>query len=343
MLEHGGAQRVPVRGGPPAGSPRPGRQQRRLAGSLQHRSAEPERRTTCRCPFRSICGRSVDQDYAEEAGAARSALQHRLRRLGRSGAQEVVAAVGELVQVDLSASSRQSRWRWAKSAVLGSSAATTTVTGAASFGAGGVSSASSEVAVGGHAVVPVGGADMPGALRVQLAEGGVAAVRGEPRGDSASVSPDSSVIAARRPSASPSSCAPRNTRRTSTPRSSRAGPSPRRTRCPRSGPTAGRRSPAAGDLGDDLLDDLRPSARTARCSRPGRARAARRRTPQARCPAARRAIGSKFTALPPAYGKQINAPAGARPAPRAAAATRTRRLGGGRRSARPGRRAPGAA
>ena len=40
-----------------------------------------------------------------------------------------------------------------------------------------------EIAVGGHAVVPVGGADLAGALRVELTERGVAAVGAQLRGD----------------------------------------------------------------------------------------------------------------------------------------------------------------
>ena len=40
-----------------------------------------------------------------------------------------------------------------------------------------------EIAVCGHAVVPVGGTDVLGALRIQLTELGVAAVRAQPRGD----------------------------------------------------------------------------------------------------------------------------------------------------------------
>ena len=70
-------------------------------------------------------------------------MQDRVRCLGRSGAQEVVAAVGELVQVD--ALGKQLPVAVAADgypAVLGSSAATTTVTGADSRVVGGASSAS---------------------------------------------------------------------------------------------------------------------------------------------------------------------------------------------------------
>ena len=165
--------------------------------------------------------------------------------------------------------------------------------------------------MGRRAVVPVGGPDVPGALGVELPEGLIAAVRASRAAISVSVRPDSSATAARRRSASPSSWAPRNTRRTCTPRSSK----PRAVATARAVPEEWPHSrmsgqPPAGDLLHDLLHDLRRPARTARApaarSCPGSSTAytaipRRRRA---------RAIGSKFTAFPPAYGKQINALAG---------------------------------
>ena len=47
-----------------------------------------------------------------------------------------------------------------------------------------------EIAVRGHAVVPVGGADLPGVLRVEFPELGVAAIRAQPGGDLGVASPD---------------------------------------------------------------------------------------------------------------------------------------------------------
>ena len=135
-----------------------------------------------------------------------------------------------------------------------------------------------------------------------------------------------------------------------TPRLERAGRRHGRARCPRSGPTAGRRSGRGG----------RSPPRPAR--RPGRphdgangSRSAARSCPGSSTaytasplPRSARAIGWKFTALPPAYGKQTSAPAGVavrfRQRPAAAPRATRRPLPAartGRRSARPGRPGPG--
>ncbi len=110
-------------------------------------------------------------------------LQDGLPRLGRTGTREVVAAVGELVQVD----------------VLGQQLPVAVA--CPEPRRGGVVRSDhhgdrrgqpfrcrviqdlGEIAVRRHVVVAVRGTDMLGAFRVQLTELGVAAVRAQPRGD----------------------------------------------------------------------------------------------------------------------------------------------------------------
>src|SRR6478672_10177947 len=146
-----------------------------------------------------------------------SANKHRLGRLGRAGAQEVVAAVGKLVPVDLAGHELPvaiTNGRIGGGRVVGGHYDRDR---RGQFLRGRAVQGVREIAVRGHAVVPVGGADLPGALRVQLDELGVAAVRAQRRAVPAFPPPGSSVTLARRLAASPGSCAPRNTRRTSTP------------------------------------------------------------------------------------------------------------------------------
>ena len=153
--------------------------------------------------------------------------------------------------------------------MLGSSAATTTVTGADSRAAGGCVQRVGEVAVRGHAVVPVGGADVLGALRVQLPELGVAAVGAEPRGD-LGVAPPGQLGDGGAPAGGvaeqlgaeehpPHVARPRSWSRRAVATANAVPEEWPQSRTPG--------QPARGDLGDDLLDHLRPSARTARCSR----------------------------------------------------------------------------
>src|SRR5215218_8223603 len=82
----------------PAGSP--GVATRRsggLRGARSTASAELESEDDMSMSFQVVCGRSE----LREGGGERGGLQHGLRGLGGPGAEEVVAAVGELPQVDL--------------------------------------------------------------------------------------------------------------------------------------------------------------------------------------------------------------------------------------------------
>ena len=85
--------------------------------------------TTYRFPF------SFRSGVSEQVGCA----QNGLCGLGWPGTHEIVAAVGELVQLDMLGQQLPIAVPFANPAVAGSSAATTTVTGADSRSGGGLS------------------------------------------------------------------------------------------------------------------------------------------------------------------------------------------------------------
>ena len=129
---------------------------------------------------------------------------------------------------------------------------------------------------------------MLGALRIQLTELGVAAVRAQPRGDLGVAPPGQlgdggapvgGVTEQLRAEEHPLDVHPALLQLPGRLHGERGA----RGVAPQQDP--GQAAP--GDLGDDLLDHLLPSARTARARRPGRDRAARRRRPPARCRAVR--------------------------------------------------------
>ncbi|CAK7282745.1 hypothetical protein SGPA1_20720 [Streptomyces misionensis JCM 4497] len=181
VLGDHGAQRLAVLG-------RPGRGVRRGVDAQQRGSVRPqlhiERRGQGRerhLGFLSVA--RLEGPAGSGRGQGHGGPQHGPRRLGRPGAREVVAPVGEFVQLHLFGQAQPVPVERCGSGGV-------RVVGRDDHGdrrgqPGRLRGAQgrAEVVVRGHAVVPVGGADVLGVRLVQLGEFGVAAVRGEPGRD----------------------------------------------------------------------------------------------------------------------------------------------------------------